>query len=229
MSSTTLYRLGGISLVWGGGLTALGYILHPAGDNPADLVNPLQVPVHLMIFFGILLLVLGLISMYARQSSRVGVWGLVGVLLLFFGLLMNEMPHSVAGFVFFPVLGAKVPPQEALTIINTAFANPALGLMQLLAIPMAVLGVIISAIVTLRAHVLSRAISIALFSIIGIEILSLIPGVADVMTMLKFPAEIYLDFAVVGILILIDKGATAQPALTGVGKKLEVSALPGKA
>src|SRR5689334_22898103 len=87
MSSTTLYRLSGISLFWGGGLIAFGYIFHPA-DNPAYLATLAMILVHLMIFFGVFLLLLGWIGMYARQSSRAGIWGLAGMLLLFFGLLM---------------------------------------------------------------------------------------------------------------------------------------------
>ncbi|HLZ59324.1 MAG TPA: hypothetical protein VKR06_20465 [Ktedonosporobacter sp.] len=228
MSSSTLYRLSGISLIWGGGFIALGYALHPAGDNPKDLANPLQIPVHLMIFFGIFLLLLGLIGLYARQSSRVGILGLAGLLLLFFALPMIEMPHTVAGFGLFPVLATKVPPQEALTLINSIFDSTPLGIMSAISVPMAVLGTLISGIVTFRAHFLSRGIAMAFFSIIGIEILSLIPGVSDVMILLKFPAEIYLCFAAVGFLVLLDKG---KPQLsTASGKDTPgVHAISGKA
>jgi hypothetical protein len=222
MSSTILYRLSGISLFGGGVLIALGYIFHPS-DDPAYLATSLMILVHLMIFFGIFFLLLGLIGMYARQSSRAGMWGLIGMLLLFFGLLMLEMPHAVAFFALGPGLVAtKIAPQQAESLVNNIFASPALSVMQLLSIPMAVLGVITTAIVTLRARMLSRGIPIALFSILGLEVLTFIPVISDVMTTLKFPAEIYLCFAAVGVLILLDKGAETQPESTEARRKLEV-------
>lgn len=200
---------------------ALGYIFHPA-DDPAYLATPVMILVHLMIFFGVFLLLLGWIGMYARQSSRVGIWGLAGMLLLFFGLLMIEMPHAIAFFAFFPVLGPRFAPQQALTLVNAIFAGPVLGLMSSLSILMALLGVITTAIVTLRARVLPRGIPIALFSVLGLNILTFIPVISDVMTTLKFPAEIYLCFIAVGVLILLDKGARAQPESTEARRNLEV-------
>jgi hypothetical protein len=221
MSSTTLYRLSGLSLFWGGGLIALGYILHPA-DNPAYLATSTMILVHLMIFFGIFFLLLGLIGMYARQSSRAGVWGLAGMLLLFFGLLMLEMPHAVTFFALGPGLVAtNIAPQQAENLVNTIFAGPVLSVLSPLSILMAVLGVLTTAIVTLRKRVLPRGIPIAFFSIIGFEILTFIPVVSDVMTALKFPAEIYLCFAAAGVLILLDKGAKAQPEPTEARGNLE--------
>ena len=221
MSSTTLYRLSGISLLWGSGLMALGYIFHPA-DNPAYLATPVMILVHLMIFFGVFLLLLGWMGMYARQSSRVGMWGLVSMLLLFFGLLINEMPHTIAFFAIFPVLGPRQSPQQAVALVDAIFGSPVLGLMSPLSILMCLLGVITTAIVTLRARVLSRGIPIALFSVLGLEVLTFIPVVSDVMTTLKFPAEIYLCFVAVGVLILLDKGAKAQSESTETRRNLEM-------
>lgn len=221
MSSTILYRLSGISLFWGGGLIALGYIFHPA-DDPAYLATTAMIVVHLMIFFGIFLLLPGWIGMYARQSSRGGVWGLVGILLLIFGLLMLEMPHAVTFFALGPELTTKIAPQQAAAFINTVFASPVLGLMSPLSILMAVLGVITTALVTLRARVLPRGIPIALFFVLGLEILTFIPVVSDVLTTLKFPSEVYLCFAAVGVLMLFDKGAKAQSEAAETGRKLAV-------
>ena len=222
MSSTTLYHLSGISLFWGGGLVALGYILHPA-DDPAYLATAAMILVHLMIFFGIFFLLLGLIGMYARQSSQAGVWGLIGMLLLFFGLPMLEMPHTVVFFALGPGLVAtKFAPQQAENLVNNIFAGPALGVMSPLSTLMAVLGVLTTAIVTLRKRVLPRGIPIAFFSILGFEVLTFIPVVSDVMTTLKFPAEIYLCFAAAGVLILLDKGAKAQPESTEASRNLAV-------
>ncbi|MBV9229575.1 MAG: hypothetical protein JOZ18_09710, partial [Chloroflexi bacterium] len=136
--------------------------------------------------------------------------------------LMLEMPHAIAFFAFFPVLGPRLAPQQALTFINAIFASPVLGLMSPLSILMSLLGVITTALVTLRARVLSRGIPIALFSILGLQILTFIPVISDVMTALKFPAEVYLCFFAVGVLILLDKGAKAQPESTEARKNLEV-------
>ena len=224
MFSTTLYRLSGISLFGGGILVALGYIFHPA-DDPAYLATSAMILVHLMIFFGIFFLLLGLIGMYARQSSRAGVWGLVGMLLLFFGLLLLEMPHTVVFFALGPAFVAmKIAPQQAENLINALFSGPVLTIFAPLSTLMAVLGVITTALVTLRQRVLPRGIPIALFSIIAFEIMTFIPVVSDVLTALKFPAEIYLCFAVVGTLIFLDGAGKAPLEGTEPGRNIPLPA-----
>lgn len=221
MSSTTLYRLSGISLFGGGMLIALGYMFHPS-DNPAYLATADTILVHLMIFFGMFLLLLGWIGMYARQSARTGVWGLAGMLLSFFGLLMLEMPHTVAFFAFTPLLGSHLSPEQTYAFINTAFAGPVLGLMSPLSILMSLVGVITTASVTLQARVLTRGIAFALFCIPGFQVLTFIPIVSDIITALKFPAEVYLCFAAVGALIFLDKGGKAPSEGTEQGLKHSV-------
>jgi len=218
MSSTVLYRLSALSLIWGSALLFLGYMLHPP-SIVAALSDPIQTPVHLLIFFGILLVLFGLMGLYARQSGRVGIPGLLGFLLLGFGLPMIEMPHTMGALGLFPILHAKAPGQES-GWIQAFFSTPGIGLLAAIAIPVTLLGLVFTGIMTLRAHVVSRWIGIAFLSIVVLNFAQAVPGLADFLnSTLHFPAEIYLVFALIGVLFLSDKGA-AEP---GAQEKTEVS------
>lgn len=117
MSSTVVYRLSALSLIWGGGFLCLGYMLHPP-STVAALSDPIQTPVHLLIFFGTFLVLFGLMGLYARQSRRMGILGLLG-----FGLPMIEMPHTVGVLGLFPILHTKAPGQE-FSWIQAFFSTP---------------------------------------------------------------------------------------------------------
>lgn len=214
MSSTWLYRLSGLSLAWGGALVALGYLLHPP-DSVAALSNPMQIPVHLMIFFGILLLICGLIGLYTRQFARVGILGLLGLLLLCLGLLMIEMPHTMFALGLFPLLPTKAHGHE-LDMVNAVFSTPSIGLFSMVSIPAALLGILFTGIMTLRAHVVSRWIGITFLCIIALNFLSFVPGLVDI---IHFPAEIYMAFALIGVLFLANTPTIGQP----VGKSTPIS------
>ena len=70
MSSTTLYRLSGIALLIGGGITALGTLVQTFLTE--DFVNPLWIPVAICLFAGTLLLQIGFPAVYLRQMKRAG-------------------------------------------------------------------------------------------------------------------------------------------------------------
>jgi hypothetical protein len=97
MSSTTMYRLSAISLLIGGGFAAIGAIAQ--AFLAEDYFSPLWIPVAALIFIGTLFVLIGLPALYLRQMKQVGVLGLIGFVLLFFGFAMFGI-----GFRFFDSL-----------------------------------------------------------------------------------------------------------------------------
>lgn len=154
MSTQTLYRLGGIAVLAGGVAGALSEALHPSDpEGPAALVAYAAAtqPVHLLMFVGVIGLLLGLPAVYVRQSQKTGIFGLVAFVMLFFGLALLALPHSVVDYSLLPTLVVKVPDQ--VFAIFTESGDPIAAVMGMLASPAAALGAILLAIATLRARV----------------------------------------------------------------------------
>jgi len=158
MSSSTLFRLSGAALVLGGALGAAGQLLHPADpEGPAMLAAYAQAsqPIHLMLFFAVMLVLLGLPGVYARQSEQTGLLGLVGFLLLFFGVPLVDLIHSVVDFAILPAVVEQAPDQ-AMSVVLAAFEDPSWAILQMLGFPLLGLGVIVFGIATIRARVFPR-------------------------------------------------------------------------
>jgi hypothetical protein len=154
MSSRTLYRLSGISLLIGGLLTALGVIpIFFIGDAPGSTI---AASIALLRVLGGMLIVLGLPGMYARQAERAGLLGLVGFLLtLFYILILGVAGDTINAFVM-PFLASQAPallkgPQPS-GLIAFFIVGGLLGFV----------GGILLGIATLRAAVLARWASILL-------------------------------------------------------------------
>jgi hypothetical protein len=79
MSSRELVRWGGLSLLVGGVLSAIG-IAVGSFLGPADA---LQEPVSAIVFLGVILLLLGLPALYTVLARSIGVLGLIGYVLFF--------------------------------------------------------------------------------------------------------------------------------------------------
>lgn len=80
MSSSTVYRLSGMSLLIGGLLAAIGVVGQAIFSN---LFSPMWSLVSASVYIGLLLILLGLPAVYSRQMKRAGKLGLVGFILLF--------------------------------------------------------------------------------------------------------------------------------------------------
>lgn len=106
MSSTTLYRLSGISLLIGSLLTISGFIPdliveHSSGSTIAAATALLRL-------IGLMLVVLGLPGMYARLAERAGMLGLLGFIVTLFSLLMGIAYQPIFAFVN-PFLATHAP------------------------------------------------------------------------------------------------------------------------
>ena len=177
MSSQTLYRLGGVTLIIGSLLlligSILGAVLLPGQiDSPGQVLNHSWVLLTLFTPIGSLLFVAGLPAMYLRQSGRAGVLGLTGFILLFFSSILLGVAYMFVQIVALPLL-AQVAPQ-VLTGSDVSLGTSSFFLL-LVSTLMDLLGSIVLGIATLRAHVFPRWAGILLIA-------------SGVFTLLMFPA-----------------------------------------
>jgi len=107
MTSSNLIRWAGLSAVAAGVLLAAGGIIHLA-DDPALLATNSWAIANYLILGSVIVGLLGIFGLYARQVEEAGLLGLVGFLMLFVALVL------FAGLAFFeaffvPVLAAEAP------------------------------------------------------------------------------------------------------------------------
>lgn len=208
VSPQTLYQLGGVVLLLGGALGALGQVIHPTDpDGPAAIAEYIRAgePAHVVLFFAVLLILLGLPAVCVRQNHKAGLLGLIGVVLVFFGLPLMDLVHSVGFFTLLPALLARVPDQ-IMPIVMTADEEPVHAALMMTSAPTLFLGTLLLAISTIQARVLSSwpawLLLIALAGIV-IEPFLNIPDTGVEYTAVLF----YLGLAGLGIALLADKGS----------------------
>ena len=106
MSSSTLYRLSGISLLVGSILAIVGGIL---GIFTSDPDSTLAMSASLLQFVGATLGILGLPGMYAKQAQRAGVLGLIGTTLMVCYILILGTFGSALNAVVLPFIATHAP------------------------------------------------------------------------------------------------------------------------
>lgn len=149
-------RLSGVALILGGALGAFGQMFHPADpETAAALPHYAQagMPIHLLLYFAVMSILLGLPALHARQSDKTGILGLVGFVLLFFGLPLVDLIHSVVFANMLETLVAGTSPDQALSLLTTAFSTQPWATLEMLGNPLLALGVLLFGIATIRARV----------------------------------------------------------------------------
>jgi hypothetical protein len=146
MSSTTLYRLSGISLLIGSLLTFIGTL--PDTFNPGS-ISTLHVLGSVVNLIGIMLIVLGVPGMYARQAERAGILGLIGSILTVFFVLMAGYAGNIVSAFIAPFLAAHSLQQTQAPIGLVLFAFIIGSLLGML-------GGILLGFATMRAAILPR-------------------------------------------------------------------------
>jgi hypothetical protein len=96
MSSSTLYRLSGISLLIGSLLLIIGDISSFFSGN--DQASTIAVSSALIRLIGAMLIALGLPGMYVRFAKRAGILGLIGFTGTFFFILMAIASETIVIF-----------------------------------------------------------------------------------------------------------------------------------
>jgi hypothetical protein len=213
MSPQTLYRLSGASLFLGGLMGTIALLVHP-GTPTVDTLNDyvrVSQPIHILLFFGIVLIILGLPGVYVRQSGKTKVLGLISMLLLVFGDVLVDLPHTSIEFAAFPALAANAAPKEAFALANDVYQSTLWGIISNAALLLVVISVPFFTIVSLRARVLPRWPAFVLLAFEVLTFASFLPFLPDVIAE-HSPALFYLGLASYGFVLLIEKRTAAAPA-----------------
>jgi len=145
-------RWSGASLMLGGILLAVHGFTHPPGETAPYALDPLWVPSHVIGAVAYLLIPLGLMGFYARQSRQMGWLGLLAVVLTFVGSTLSAGASIFFSATLGPFLAARGldwadAPSGAL------YASPALQIAVGASGSALLVGLLLLAVATLRAHV----------------------------------------------------------------------------
>ena len=147
MSSVTLYRASGLALLLGAVLFIVGSILSFAGAP----LTPLWLVMTGVWISGMVLQLLGMPGIVARQAKQSGWLGFVGFLLTFLGWFLLTGFYVVDDLILSPWLDALAP-----HVYAQWFVNPAVGVSIHVANSLLGVGGMLLGIATTRAGVLPR-------------------------------------------------------------------------
>jgi len=142
-----------MSLMLGGIAFAVHLITHPPGETAQYAFYPLWVPSHLLGSIASVLILLGPVGLYVRQSEKIALPGLIGFILTFVGFTLSAGALIFISVIFIPFLAAQgrdsiVDPKGPL--FNSSAMQLTVGVSALSLL----LGLLLLAITTLRARLL---------------------------------------------------------------------------
>src|SRR5579884_1230059 len=190
MSSTTLYRLSGISLLIGGLFAALAAIpVFFTGEDPA---SPIAATAALLRIIGDLLIVVGLPGVYSRTAQRAGLLGLIGFLSTLVYILITGVVNDTIEAVILPFLASAAP--------SLLKGSPPQGLLILFLVGglLGVVGSVSLGVAMLRTTVLTRWVGLPLIVGVVLNLAGsfLLPAVGTTSTVLFLLGLAWLGFGV---------------------------------
>jgi len=105
-------KLAGVALTLGGLIAATCHVFSfesSAEVSQAALYANYAQPVHLVLFAGLVLVLLGWSVQHAMEGSEAGVLGMAAFMCLFVGITCGDLIHSILEFSAFPVIGSMAP------------------------------------------------------------------------------------------------------------------------
>lgn len=212
-------RWSGASLMLGGILLAVHLFTHPAGETAKYAFEPLWVPSHVIGAVAFLLIALGLMGFYARQSRQMGLLGLVAVVLTFAGSALSAGASIFLSAVLVPFLAARGldwadPPSGALYTAS-AF-QIAVGVSG----SAALVGPLLLAVATLRARVLPTmgawlVLAAVPLSVVGIVVVFVIGTSQQALVQAVLGSVLGLGVAAWGWALWSEKGVAVAGAPAG--------------
>lgn len=215
MSSTTLYRLSGISLLIGSLLsllsTILSAVLYPGHNTTSQqILSASWLIVASLFFAGALLFVMGLPGLYPRQAARTGMLGFVGFMLIWLGELLGGVGFASVQSTIWPYLAQSAP-----KLLPSGGTGPdAAGLLLIFGpVLLLAVGAILLGIATIRARVFPQGAGVLLL-VAGIVSLISIPipvpsAIGNILEPL-WNVLFFLAFGWFGYLLMTQKQETAE-------------------
>ena len=206
-----LVRLSGFSLLLGG-LTHLIYLFtHPHSSGLSYYADPATALSHLAGFASVVLILLGLPGLYARQAERAGILGLGGTVLVFFGLAMVDGTHMIIDSAVTPALAA-IPDASPLLApggpLEGAMQAGMQGTLVSAGGPMLLLGLILLGISTVRAGFLPRwAGALPVVAALAVPLGFVVPSLTGVAFAMP-----YLALGCLGSILTMREGTSATTA-----------------
>jgi hypothetical protein len=177
-------RLSGATLLVGGLVTAVGYVLEPSTSR-----DPMITPGSWLIFGGVVLVLISLFSFHAVQGAEAGAFGWWATLVVCLGLAASQLPGAVLGLADPRYLDH-----------DSVFHSSAAGTAEFLGLLVLALGVVLLAIATFRARVHPRWAGWCLVAIVVISVVvQFLPAVS---TALRYPMEDFLLVGALGVAVL---------------------------
>jgi hypothetical protein len=147
----------GVALLLGGAIHAIASIPHLNNSDPQSLKSPLWTTLQVAFALSFLLIGLGILGVQARQGEQTGWLGLVGVALASVGALLTVTTSFMWGLVA-PYLARQQtgqrPPNE---LLGPTGPIPAIFRLLLAYIVLMLPGLVLTAILTIRAGALPAA------------------------------------------------------------------------
>src|SRR5713226_2369899 len=154
MSTSNLIRWSGLALILGAAALAVHFITHPPGEPAQYVAYPLWAFSHWLAGIAWLLILFGLMGVYARQAEKVGLLGLIGFILAVLGIAVEAGGVIILGAILQPFIAAQQP--GWLDLKGPLTTLPAFRLTFNLMSLAVVAGFLLLGIATLRAAVLPR-------------------------------------------------------------------------
>ncbi len=203
MSMRLRFRLAGMALVLGGLTAGFCHLFHfepPTDLNQLAQYTRFSEPVHLLLFAGGILVLLGWFGQYALQCSASGALGFGAFLTLFVGILFGDLLHCILEFSVFPVLAAVVP--YALPgLAETTYRSTPLAVLLTIGRFLTFAGVPATALSVYRSHILPAWSAIPFVVTAAMLSFGLVPRFAVVLGPASSLA-LYISMALLGVAVI---------------------------
>ncbi len=159
MNVSSITRAGAAAMIISGLALGYSYVSHPHHMTPETIASTFWVVVHALFALSLVLGLLGTTALYAPTAERAGIWGIVGFVSLFIGMML------IFGLDYYEVLIAPYLAVHYPAVIVDHGAGDAMGPVAVffpLAGVLTVLGYAMLAYGWMRGDVLSKPVAFAM-------------------------------------------------------------------
>ena len=214
----------GLALLGGGLMAGICHLFN--FESPTDLAHLAQYPplgalVHLVLFAGGLMVLLGWFGHYALQYSSVGTIGLAAFVCLFLGILWADLMHSILEFSVFPVLD-QVAPYALPGLADATYRSTPVSLLLTAGRILLLAGIPAAALAVYRSPNVRRwpAIPFALTAVL--QVLGMLPRSGEAFHNLALTA-LYFSMAALGMALLLASRSSAISVLSTAQNRNAIS------